>query len=367
MRRISICILLIGFAGCGAANSAPTEIVSHANFSGATPRAVVTPAEADAGDQLIGTPVEFQFRVSNSGGAPLEIAVKPRCGCTVTRFDPVIAPRATGLIQATLRTRGFSGLVHKSVDVTTNDPQRPKVNLTLSATIVNPIQIDRQRGKILRLNHSETGGEEFDVRVHPTESAQLTGISCDQPWAQAVLEPVSAEQPAESGGTESNASRPRAYHVRLTVTPDAPVGRSRLTVRLSTDSESEPTVEVPIICEKGIVVIPAEIQLTIHPDTKLPYSRSVLMRHYGDDFRILKVECDDPFLDVAEAPTQVPLQRFAIQYSGGAAPGQYRATVRFHTDDPDEPVVEVSVVYEVTDAIREQAPATASRSDQAQP
>jgi len=100
------------------------------------PKLAITSLEHSFGTVKPGTPLNFTFKVKNSGDAQLEIeSVSPSCGCTTSNFDKAIAPGKTGGITlAVEKTDTYNGEVTKTSTVKTNDPDRPTFTLTLKAT-----------------------------------------------------------------------------------------------------------------------------------------------------------------------------------------------------------------------------------------
>ncbi|MGE4618468.1 MAG: DUF1573 domain-containing protein [Planctomycetota bacterium] len=96
--------------------------------------------EHDWGKVLQGSRVKHVFTVENRGRAPLKILkVTSTCGCTSTRFDEVIEPGASGIIELQVDTTDFSGgRPRKNAIVQTNDPESSEVHLWMVG-LVDPL------------------------------------------------------------------------------------------------------------------------------------------------------------------------------------------------------------------------------------
>jgi hypothetical protein len=304
------------------------------------PQVQLSHTEIDAGELLKGTAGRFEFTVRNTGEMPLEIAVKPTCGCTVAECDRLIAPGSEGKITAVLDTAGMSGRVRKLLNVTTNDPTKSTVPLTLAVTVVEPVDVDRASLRLLQLSEDAPTTLEFPVRVDPSEPTQITGVTCEQPHAHAVLQAVS-----------SKPTEPRRYQVRVTVDADAPLGRTTVAVALQTDSPRQPTVPVTITCEKGIVVGAREIYFGIlRESTPTPVVRNVLIHRKGSPFQITNVASSDPRVEIQAVPQNESSYRLVTRYRGGAPEGLSKGTLRIETDDPRQPLFEIPVSYRIAAA-----------------
>jgi hypothetical protein len=301
------------------------------------PQATLSATESDLGEVLKGTAGHFEFLVRNTGDATLEIAVKSTCGCTVAKFDRVIAPGGQGKIAAVLDTTGMSGRVRKPLNVITNDPEKPSLPLMLAATVVEPVDIDRASLRLLQLSADVPTSVTIPVRVDPSEPTRITGVTCEQPYALAVVEPL---PPMPSGA--------RRYQVRVTVSPEAPLGRTTVAVLLATDSPTQPQVAVTLNCEKGIVVGAREIYFGIvRETTPLPLVRNVMIYRKGAPFQITNATSRDPLVEVEAVPNTGDGYRLVARYRGGAAEGLSKSTLRIETDDPLQPVLEIPLSYRV--------------------
>jgi hypothetical protein len=82
------------------------------------------------------------FNVKNIGDAVLKLeSVRPSCGCVAVKYDSMIQPGGTALIESFMNTKGFhSGQVTKWIAVSSNAQNDPTVRLTIKA--VYHAQID---------------------------------------------------------------------------------------------------------------------------------------------------------------------------------------------------------------------------------
>jgi len=83
------------------------------------------------------------FNVKNTGDSLLKLeSVRPGCGCTVVKYDSLIAPGKTAKIEAQVNIKGYrSGSITKSITVTSNAVKDHIVQLTIEATINSVIDI----------------------------------------------------------------------------------------------------------------------------------------------------------------------------------------------------------------------------------
>ncbi len=92
--------------------------------------------EHDFGTIPQDVPATYTFTVVNEGNKPLLIKnVKPSCGCTATDYtkEP-IAPGESGYVKASYNAHN-PGYFSKTVVVTTNDDENPRLMLRLKGEV----------------------------------------------------------------------------------------------------------------------------------------------------------------------------------------------------------------------------------------
>ena len=96
----------------------------------------------DWGSVRRGCVVERVFTFHNDGSKPLRLLrVKSSCGCTTVDFDRVVEPGGVGSVTLGIDTRKLSpGPTSKYATVSTNDPSRGKVRLTMSGDVVGLVK-----------------------------------------------------------------------------------------------------------------------------------------------------------------------------------------------------------------------------------
>jgi hypothetical protein len=80
--------------------------------------------------------INAYFTLKNIGDETIKIIeVKPGCGCTVVKYDPVIQPGKSSRIKATVHIVGYSGPITKGIIVRSNAGNEPVIRLAIKATI----------------------------------------------------------------------------------------------------------------------------------------------------------------------------------------------------------------------------------------
>lgn len=127
--RAVIFILFLAWVMTGPAHSFPGQ-------SG-TPRAEFKETSWDFGRIKQGEVVSHEFTFRNSGKAVLVVKnVSTSCGCAAALVSQKeIAPGGEGKIKVTFDSRGYAGKVIKYIYFESNDPNKPRQELTITAEV----------------------------------------------------------------------------------------------------------------------------------------------------------------------------------------------------------------------------------------
>lgn len=90
-----------------------------------------------------GEKVEHAFTVRNTGDMPLTFkSIRPSCGCTAANASSsVVQPGSVATIKVTFNSTNFSGAIHKTIALETNDPRVPVTTLTLNGSVIEEITL----------------------------------------------------------------------------------------------------------------------------------------------------------------------------------------------------------------------------------
>ena len=234
----------------------------------ATPRVAVDRDIIDIGDVVRGKEALIVFELRNEGSSPLRISgVETTCGCTLASHDEVIAAGARGEVRVTLETNNLMGMNHRGITVSTNDPNRDQVHLTVKANVVGGVE--RLPAGTLRVSNSRgpMQQQQLLLRKMSSESREMrlevTGASAQ--WLEAR---VRAAGPADGGMSKGlPATRPGDWLLEVRYTGGAPSGKSNEEIRLSTGLEVEPEIVVPVILvvQPPVNLTADELMLNVAP------------------------------------------------------------------------------------------------------
>ncbi len=103
----------------------------------AGPKLEISSTEWNFGMLKEGEIAEHVFVIENTGDDTLIISkVRATCGCTATLLsDSLIPPSGKAELKSKLRTKGMSGKFHKHIFVYSNDPENPRISLSLTGYV----------------------------------------------------------------------------------------------------------------------------------------------------------------------------------------------------------------------------------------
>jgi hypothetical protein len=306
------------------------------------PRIEAEKLEQDAGRVRKGKRVELEFVLANRGDAPLQIKdVQPSCGCTVASFDKQIAPGATGGIRASLDTTSFDGPIAKHLTVLSNDPDTPRLVLTIRADVQAFLRASPSYVRILQVQSQEP--EKAGINLWATDGRALEIRKVETPfdWVVAsVRRPTDAERDADASDNQ--------WRLEVSVTDAAPLGPLRDKIRIETDHPDEPVLEIPLSgnVRRVLHLQPGEVDFgKVAQPVRNPKKVGVKLFNFGKEpVEVRSAESDLPFVTAAISPEE-PGRRFRVDLllAADAPKGKFEGRVRVETSSTLLPTLEIPV------------------------
>lgn len=112
------------------------------SFSLAQPKLTVDREKIDLGILYNGAVKGADIKLTNTGNDTLKIlGVQSSCGCTTVKHPKsALAPGESDIIRVEFNSTGFYGPATKLVNITSNDPNRTYVTVTLNAEVRNELE-----------------------------------------------------------------------------------------------------------------------------------------------------------------------------------------------------------------------------------
>jgi len=322
--------------------------------------AVILTAGSAAAQVISVDPLSFDFgsmkqqeqktvyvTVTNEGAAELQILdVKADCGCTVpTLAKENLAPGESTQIEIQFNSKKFHGPVIKAVNITSNDPINGTVDVVIKADVHTPLVISpvNQRVGFSR----SLQGETF------TKEVTFTAMDIDQ---LEIGTDKTRQDLFEVKAVNNFEGDPKKAVLEITVPADMEPGRHRDHVRVTTNIEEMPTVDIEMQAwvTQSLTASPEEISFRY----KKQFMQTVRVAPFeqGMEFKVTGAEIDLPEISLEVLET-IPNAETKVILTGEPIPstdpraqenkGQIKGTLTIFTDRPETPVIKVPVTYMV--------------------
>jgi len=296
------------------------------------PRLALNITEHDFGRIAPDRPVSYRFRATNTGTGLLTITkLNPTCGCTSTVVGrQTLAPGESTELEVTFNPAGQSGVVHKSVQVVSDDPTGPTRTLNFTANVLPAISPGTQ--EVLMDNLVRTDRR---LRTLTLESGTGAPIHVDN----VELSPA----PWLGVATEENGKQLRVeldMHASL-LPPEKLEGFDTITLRLANPAPYVASIRVHWAMRPPVTVTPARVAWA-EPAGQERRAELLLASPQHQPFRVLAVRTSNPLFTVsAPSGEAAEQQKLAVLLSASAAPGHYEEKAFLTLDTPGHPELEV--------------------------
>ncbi len=310
----------------------PARAAVESTTAVSSERPVIDVREANQEGGVVeeGTVVKVQFAVANRGHADLELRrVKPDCGCSIAHWDKVVKPGATSTIKAELHTEYFRGLVIKHFTVFSNDPVQPELRLGITARVTPLVNIIPGPAALLSIE-DQAVHQEFTLERNGGQAMKIVQVIPNAPFIQAEATPLPGVG---------------RYKLAVTVTPEAPLGRSVVPVVVRTDTEKANMVTLVLTVDRGIVAVPPMVFYgLLPPKSTTPTQAAITISRHNGHFHVKEATVDDPKLEAwLETVHAGEEYRVTVTYAGGWETGLVKKTLTVITDDPKQPVLKIPI------------------------
>ena len=329
VRYSSLLSTLAAVASAARLSSAAIAIPRTAG-AGPQPKLEIAVTAKDGGTVEEGSFCDFKFTVANRGQADLLInQVKPSCGCTVPKWDRVVKPGTEAVIGAQMNTEYLRGAVTKHLTVFSNDPDRPELELTITAHVNPLVQITPAPAALLSVEDKAVT-HEFTLERSGGHPMKILEVIPNAPYIKTETTPLPGEG---------------RFKVVITATADTPYGRSSVPVVVRTDLEKGGMLMLVLTVDHGIVTEPPVVFLGLLTEaTQLPINSQLTITRRAGPFHVRSVAVDDPKVTAKlETVHDGAEYRVLVTYAGGWDAGVKRRTLIVTTDDPQQPTITVPV------------------------
>jgi hypothetical protein len=307
----------------------------------------VTPQVHDFGRMKQQESKTVVLSVKNQGAGRLVIEkVEPDCGCTVAEMTvKELAPGESTDLTIEFNSKKFAGKVVKNVQIFSNDPRNPVVDVMFTADVHAPLLIDPVSQKL-----------GFEIALQgKTEQKFVTFTATEIPELK-ISVAGTRKDVFDVKVVNGFSGDPRKAALQVTLPKDMPVGKHRDNVRVMTNVPDMETVDIELSTwiNSPLAATPEEVNFRY----KTEFDQNVRVRAFRPEltFNVTGVSTDLPEI-TAEIVHVTPGAETIIKISGKpiarddpravAANGRIQGKLIVKTDRADMPLVEVPILYMV--------------------
>ena len=248
--------------------------------------------------------VTHTFTIRNTGTGVLNVLkVRASCGCTVaTVSDRALDPGETAKVTATLKLKGRRGPQHKTVNIESNDPKQPRLQLALKGEALIEVGLEPPY-----LNFGQVSATNELVR-----SARLVSM---RPGTRILDVTPQGDDAFRAEVRKDNKGRATELVVRFQAPQETDDVHKRCVFLVKTDHPHQPivTMTASAMLTKPVYAVPSTLVLSRKFPAKA--KRAFLVRGApGRAFRILNVSA--PKSDIETAISELTDSIYRVTLSG---------------------------------------------------
>jgi hypothetical protein len=314
--------------------------VLHVGLAAAVDNPVADSAY-DFGSVKQGERVAHTFYFKNTLAVPLKInRIDLSTSGMNARAKPLINPGESVEIEISWSTAKVVHNVTAKATVHFAENQLPDLGLTLSGTVIPPIDAIPMAGFFISVFTDESAEREITLVNHQDHALGIRKLNAESPLFRASLETRTPGQ---------------VYGVVVRVPAGLKPGRYAETIRLETDDGTFPTIQMPVnlLVKDNLYANPeaidfGEIDLARLATDASPlnfFSHRVMVKKRSGTFAIKSVASDVPGLRFSRTLDSAS-QSFEINIGlepKALKPGAFSGTVRIVTTDPGVPLLTIAV------------------------
>ena len=260
----------------------------------------------------------FTFR--NVGEGTLKLTKgDTTCKCTASLLgengtEVEVLPGESTQVVMEWKGKGFMGPFQQTATIHTNDPEQPRVTLTITGRIVSAVGTVPSELVLSGVAAGETATGEVRIYGYQPTPLKITGHElADQATVdkfEVAFEPLSADEVAKQQDAR------HGHRVRVTVKPGLPPGPFQQRIVVKTDAADAPTIDIPVrgtISSEISIIGPGwndERQTlalgTISSQAEIERTLRILIR--GADRKEVKIEPVEVKPDLVEAKLGDPME-----------------------------------------------------------
>lgn len=348
--------------------AAPRETTAGEERGARAPQVAVDGAEHRFGVKGLEEEGRHEFKITNVGTGILRLGRgTTTCSCVLSEL-PVseIAPRQSARVTLKWKSKGQAGPYQQSGTVLTNDPQQPRVLLSVKGKYVAPLQAVPAEISLGELSASSATRVTTHIYGYLPGPLDLLPAEFSDPalakFFQVSLTPLSAEQVKQESGAL------RGFLAQIEVKSGLPLGRFQQTISFRASRPEKAAAEVMVqglvsgdltivgggfspedqVLRLGGVPGKQGLQRTLLIVARGPYHRNLKLKVQGTEPKFLQARLGATSSNAAGTVSHTPL---IIEVAPGTQPADYLGSKRGHiiieTSHPHIPQLRIEVALAV--------------------
>lgn len=253
----------------------------------------------------------------------------------MAQFDEVILPGQEGTITLEVAGSKVHGTWRKSATVHTNDPDHPRMTLTLSGSVISHVSVEPDK-IYLRGMYGEAVSAEVKVSsVEMKKDLEIVSVSSN------VDDKMTYEVVPDA--------EPGHYSIKLYKNPKLPTLNTWGTLFITTNSEKSPdkSVQVNVVTRGSIVVQPSSVNFgAVTASNTDGVEKSIMVTKLTGDFQIRDVTFSNGgYKADVESVEDGKKYRIKVNFHPEVVEKKsYVDEMIINTDDPQEPSIRVRLI-----------------------
>jgi hypothetical protein len=211
---------------------------------GPRPKAVLDSLEYDFGRMERDTKRSHTFVIRNEGQVPLILSKgDSTCKCTLFNLaNDAVPPGSESKVELEWEARAEGGTFRQSATIFSNDPENPRIVLTITGLIHESLELDPREVVLSDLSRHESRTVDVKLLALGSESLAVRDLTWnangEQEFFSASSRPMTAEE--LPNGVKSGVI------VSVTVKPGLPLGQFHQKISLRSNLKSRAEIEIPV-------------------------------------------------------------------------------------------------------------------------
>jgi hypothetical protein len=318
----------------------PAEAPKAAEKAGPRPVVMVVNPVVDLGEVTYGDQRNIDFTIKNTGDDVLRIhAARSQCACAVMDFPAEIAPGAEGKIKTKFDASLSGGPSAVPIDVTSNDPDTPSLQLTIKADI--KYFIDAQPGYIRYIVVQDYDGDSTVKQIlRSLDGSPMKIVKAETPY-DFIETTFHEDKPAQSS-TQAVGTQ---WVVETKISPKAPIGALSGALIIHVDHPKQKIIKLPLsgFVRPMFAVTPAAADWGEIEPRKTGARASLFVKNFANE-KVVVTGAETTVAGISASIKEEEAGRsyyVVLDYAPDMAKGKFSGVVRIKTESPKRPVIEV--------------------------